>query len=78
MNEQVELEQIKIKNCILEKENEILRGNISLIANEKKELLKVIDDKEKELEKLKESIKRYIREKEEKQKNKRHIFGRKI
>lgn len=35
----VELERFKMRNYILEKENEILLGNIGMLANEKKSLI---------------------------------------
>ena len=40
MNEEVELERAKMRNYILEKENEIVLGNLRCLANEKRELLK--------------------------------------
>lgn len=44
MNEklEIELERAKMKNYILEKENEILLGTIGILANEKRELLEQI------------------------------------
>ena len=44
MDKEVELERAKMRNYILEKENEILLGNIGALTNEKRELLKEIED----------------------------------
>ena len=44
MEKEVELERVKMRNYILEKENEILLGNIGALTNEKRELLKEIED----------------------------------
>lgn len=44
MNEdiKVELERAKMRNYILEKENEILLGSIGILSNEKRDLLEEI------------------------------------
>lgn len=39
-NIEVELERAKIRNYILEKENEIIMGNIGVISRDKEELIK--------------------------------------
>ena len=44
MNEEVELERAKMRNYILEKENEIVLGNLRCLANEKRELLKEVEN----------------------------------
>ena len=44
MDKEVELERAKMRNYILEKENEILLGNLGILTNEKRELLKEIED----------------------------------
>lgn len=47
MDKEVELERAKMRNYILEKENEILLGNLGILTNEKRELLKEIEDLKK-------------------------------
>ena len=46
MNEdiKVELERAKMRNDILEKENEILLGSIGILSNEKRDLLEEIQN----------------------------------
>lgn len=46
MNEdiKVELERAKMRNYILEKENEILLGSIGILSNEKRDLLEEIQN----------------------------------
>lgn len=46
MNEdlKVELERVKMRNYILEKENEILLGSIGILSNEKRNLLEEIQN----------------------------------
>ena len=40
----VELERVKMRNYILEKENEILLGSIGILSNEKRNLLEEIQN----------------------------------
>ena len=58
MNEEwkIELERAKMRNYILEKENEIILGSIGCLAKEKKELLGNIDRLTKEKNELLENI----------------------
>ena len=58
MNENIksEFEKAKMKNYILEKENELLLGKIGAVCKEKEELLRKIEEKENENNKLNEQI----------------------
>ena len=40
MDKEIEIERIKMKNYILEKENEILLGTIGILTKEKEEMIK--------------------------------------
>lgn len=67
-NIKVELERIKLKNYILQKENEILLGTIGVMANEKEQLLAELENHRKKIgykvtSKLKNGVKKIIRRK---------------
>ena len=60
----VELERVKMRNYILEKENEILLGNIGILSNEKRNLLEEIEHiKESKGYRTYQKIRRIIRRK---------------
>ena len=62
MDKEVELERAKMRNYILEKENEILLGNLGILTNEKRELLKEIEDlKKSKMYRIGRKINRIIR-----------------
>lgn len=57
---EVELERAKMRNYILEKENEILLGSIGALAKEKKQLIEEIQNLKK-MQNYKDSIRDKIR-----------------
>lgn len=56
MNEEIEVERIKLTNYILQKENEILLGTIGIMAREKEQMLEEKEQILKELEANKQTI----------------------
>lgn len=63
-NLKVELERAKMRNYILEKENEILLGSIGALSNEKKKLLEELRNiKESKSYRTYHRIKRLLRRK---------------
>lgn len=62
MDREVELERAKMKNYILEKENEILLGNLGILTKEKRELLKEIEElKNSKIYRIEKKVNRIIR-----------------
>ena len=57
MDKEIEIERIKMKNYILEKENEILLGTIGILTKEKEEMIKEKEEMIKEKEEIQNSTK---------------------